>query len=412
MLIKRFISIVLALFVLINIIPTQTFANQERLPKSAEIAFIREGNLWIKTNDKERQLTKGNSVQHPIWSHDGHYLAYTKGGNDPQLWVYDVKNNRELKIYDVDIRQYEWAPQENTLAYQSGNMLMTKVMGDETQQGVISGVGNFSWMPDGHGFLVSSVADLLPTGWTQVHIYKVPMDAQMDPTKAKKLATLPKQTNDFFAIGTSAFKWSSDGKWVSFIASPTASWSMDSNTLCLLSADGKRLITADKMLLNQDWYQWAPRKNWLAYIEGEGRFAVENKHLKVFVLPLEARPSYTPKGFVDRGLTWAGENEVIVARAKEAKWDNDPKKRPLPQLYKINIASNKTTRLTQPPKKYGDFHPEYVDHTLFWVRSNRKTANLMSAHIDGTHPKLSIKNIDEPPVYYEKRDWSAVVSIK
>ena len=54
-------------------------------------------------------------------------------------------------------------------------------------------------------------------------------------------------------------------KWLSVVARskvdfilavPTASWSADSNTLCLVRADGSRFEKVDQMLLNTQWFKW------------------------------------------------------------------------------------------------------------------------------------------------------------
>ena len=79
------------------------------------------------------------------------------------------------------------------------------------------------------------------------------------------------------------------------LAVPTASWSADSNTLCLVRADGSRFEKVDQMLLNTQWFKWAPANNILAYIEGSGRVALENKHLKVKIASTSAEHIYTER---------------------------------------------------------------------------------------------------------------------
>ncbi len=70
------------------------------------------------------------------------------------------------------------------------------------------------------------------------------------------------------------------------------------------------------MLLNTEWFKWAPSKNILAYIEGSGRVALENKHLKIKELPVLQQQTFTPKGYVDWDFTWKNDNVIIVSRAK------------------------------------------------------------------------------------------------
>ena len=57
-------------------------------------------------------------------------------------------------------------------------------------------------------------------------------------------------------------------------------------------------------------------KNILAYIEGSGRVALENKHLKVKELPALQQNIFTPKGYVDWDFVWKNDRVIIVSRAK------------------------------------------------------------------------------------------------
>ena len=72
---KRFIvsggAVLLMFLCLITIVSAE---NNE-----AKIAFIRHHDLWIKVDGKEKQLTKGEYITGPKWSHDGEWIAYAKG---------------------------------------------------------------------------------------------------------------------------------------------------------------------------------------------------------------------------------------------------------------------------------------------------------------------------------------------
>ncbi|MGG0273940.1 hypothetical protein ABEY23_00310 [Bacillus rhizoplanae] len=108
-------------------------------------------------------------------------------------------------------------------------------------------------------------------------------------------------------------RYSYDRKWISFLATPTASWSMD--RLCIIGADGSKFEAVNQMLIQPKWFQWAPSKNILAYIEGEGRFTVENKHLKLKELPAFQQATFTPKGYVDWDFTWNSNTLITISRA-------------------------------------------------------------------------------------------------
>ncbi|HHT7063645.1 PD40 domain-containing protein [Bacillus thuringiensis] len=325
---------------------------------SVKVAFIRHHNLWIKVDGKEIQITKGEYITGPKWSYDGEWLAYVKGKKQSILELYRLK--------------------------------------------------------DGKNFLVSSEANLLPTGWTGAQLYEVQKDAHMNPHKMKHLYALPNEHDDFLALVASGFKWSPDQKWISFLAVPTASWSADSNTLCLVRADGSRFEKVDQMLLNEQWFQWAPSKNILAYIEGSGRVTLENKHLKVKELPALQQNIFTPKGYVDWDFVWKNDRVIIVSRAKEAGIETPPEKRLLPSLYEVDSTSNAQHQITKKTNKQGDYHPIFMkkSNQLIWIRSDRKKADVWLAHKDGKQEKKWIENIDVPAWYYEKWNWGNVISVK
>ncbi|MES5884297.1 translocation protein TolB [Bacillus thuringiensis] len=383
---------------------------------SVKVAFIRHHNLWIKVDGKEKQLTKGENITGPKWSHDGEWLAYVKGEKQNILELYRLKDGKKVTPFHSEASNYQWSPTENIIAFIFTGTLNTFDVEKKNAdfENVSAGVGDYAWYPDGKNFLVSSEAHLLPTGWTGAQLYEVQKDAHMNPHKMKHLYALPNEHDDFLALVASGFKWSPDQKWISFLAVPTASWSADSNTLCLVRAEGSRFEIVDQMLLNTEWFKWAPSKNILAYIEGSGRVALENKHLKIKELPALQQQTFTPKGYVDWDFTWKNDNVIIVSRAKEGGFETLPEKRPFPSLYEINSTSDKQYQITKSSNKQGDYHPIFMkkSNQLIWIRSDRKKANIWIAHSDGKHEKKWIENVDIPEWYYEKWNWENVISVK
>ena len=383
---------------------------------SVKVAFIRHHNLWIKVDGKEKQLTKGENITGPKWSHDGEWLAYVKGEKQNILELYRLKDGKKVTPFHSEASNYQWSPTENIIAFIFTGTLNTFDVEKKNAdfENVSAGVGDYAWYPDGKNFLVSSEAHLLPTGWTGAQLYEVQKDAHMNPHKMKHLYALPNEHDDFLALVASGFKWSPDQKWISFLAVPTASWSADSNTLCLVRADGSRFEKVDQMLLNAQWFQWAPSKNILAYIEGSGRVALENKHLKVKELPALQQNIFTPKGYVDWDFVWKNDRVIIVSRAKEAGIETPPEKRALPSLYEVDSTSNAQHQITKKTNKQGDYHPIFMkkSNQLIWIRSDRKKADVWLVHKDGKQEKKWIENIDVPAWYYEKWNWGNVISVK
>jgi dipeptidyl aminopeptidase/acylaminoacyl peptidase len=379
------------------------------VPLSA--AFIRDHQLWLKKGDQEIQLTKGQYVYSPKWSYDGRFIAYIDGderGEKSNLFIYDIKEQESYQPYvTIETSNFKWSPIKNQLAYTSGSVLnVTKIKNDRPQgfENVSLGVSDFEWFPNGQEFIVSSQANLLPTGWGPVQLFRIPIDANLDADKMKPFYTIQTKEPDLFAITADYFKWSSDGKWVSFLATPTASWSMDSNTLCVLSSQGKRFQAVGKMLGYQDWMKWAPIANQLAYISGEGRFFVENKKITIAEMPTsKQQKEYTPKGFVDLDLEWFSKDLVIVARAKENKaWKEGPVPTMFTSLYVINIRTADQKQISFPKKNELDEDPQVVVSYLTWFRKNaeeNKGDVWVKDALNGQE-HIWLKNVDYAPMFF------------
>ncbi|QOY36652.1 PD40 domain-containing protein [Anaerobacillus isosaccharinicus] len=410
---KRFVSLICLLVITTALFGSNSFAKEEHQLK---VAFIRDNDLWIKVGqNEERRVTDGEFIRHPKWSYDGNWLAFSKGEAERELWVYDLKSNNIQRVYD-SIHQFQWSPIETKLAFLSNGVLnvtdVTK-MKEQKFENIALGIGRFSWKPNGKEFLVSSMANLLPTGWTSVELFTVPVGANLNPEKMRHFFSLPKQSDEFFAVMTSPFQWSDDGKWISFLGIPTASISMDMNTLCVISDDGKVFQQLGKMLSFDDWFQWAPHSNRLAFIEGEGRFAVKNKHLMVNEFPVHQGLSLTPAGYVEKGFTWIDGVQIIVSRAKESEWKNDPKQRPKPSLYHINILTKHQTAITSLENGEGDYMPFYLPNSkkLAWVHAGEDyTGTIFVSDLDGKHKQALVKDVGDGTLYEDSNSWSKIIS--
>lgn len=374
-------------------------------------AFIRDHQLWIKKGDEETQITMGRYVHSPKWSYDGRFIAYIDGdekGEKSDLFIYDTKEKVSYQPYiRVETSDFKWSPVKNQLAYKDGGILNVTKMNNGRPQGfenVSLGVSGFEWFPNGKEFIVSSQSALRPTGWGPIPLYKIPVDANLASEKMQHFYTIQTSEKDLFAIDADDFKWSHDGKWVSFIAYPTASWSMDSNTLGVLSNKGDQFQAVGKMLGYKDWVKWAPSSNQLAYISGEGRFFVENKKTKIADIPIfKEQKEYTPKGFVDLGLEWYSQDQVIVARAKENKeWTEGPVPTMFTALYEINITTGEQKQITFPEKNELDEDPQVVGQQLTWVRrnvNNRQSDVWVKEGLSGREFRW-IKNVESAPVFF------------
>lgn len=387
-------------------------------------AFVRDGALWVKVDGSgEKRLTEANQVRSPKWSADGAWIAYTRGENGQDLWMVHVPSGKSrLVATGTDARLHEWSPNRGLLAFMKNQRLYVVGTADTSQPvemtGAVGEIGNYAWLPNGNGLLVSTAAHLLPDGnWTPVKLEEIMLPGGAaagggPAAQAKTLAVLPAKLNDQVVVDTSTFKWSASGKWIAFLAMPTASLSADGNTLCVLSADGKRLLPVDMMANNSNWFEWPEQGDSLAYISGIGREAITNKQLKVAVAPaFRPGPSYTPVHDVDQNFTWLTNSDIVVQRAKESGTIGDPNRRPYPNLVNVKL-SGQQKRITRTSTEAGDYQPVALGaNGLAWVRSNKTKADVMLAPQDKIGKKASvwIKGIDIGDNFYEQWDWGPVL---
>ncbi|MDO6847582.1 TolB domain-containing protein [Priestia megaterium] len=384
------------------------FPMQINAANTVKVSFIRQGNLWVYDNGTERQLSYARHASMPQWSSHGDIVAYAE--ND-SLMIAPLKGKPLLVEHDVT--HYQWSPLAEELAYISNGILVYYNVKTHEKKRVAVGVDQFSWFPEGDRFLIASAAALAPTGWGPVKLYTVSKYAGLDVKKVEAFTTLPAENDSFFAYTTSSFKWSPNGQWISFIAIPTASMSADANKLCIITKEGKAFQVVGDMLNVPNWFKWSNEEQVLAFINGEGRFATENKKFTLKEMPVFKEHVFTPKGFADWDFTWTEKDNIIISRVPEAGWSNDEKKRPLPFLYSMNVKTNKQSQFTFPQKGLGDYAPVYHKATnqTMWIRTNRKQANLLTRVKDTKNDKVLISGLDLPGNYYELYRWNEVFSV-
>ncbi|MFC5403447.1 hypothetical protein [Cohnella soli] len=380
-----------------------------------EAAFVRDGDLWAKKADgKERRLTQGDKVQRPLWSNDGEWIAYQVASDARQtLKLLHVPTGAVREIASGGWITAQWASEKNDLAYAVEGKLswLRADKPKEAPSEIARDISGFSWLPDGRGWIASTQSKLLKENdWTPVRIVRYSKAG----TAPKTLRELPKPSDAFFVVGTSAFKFSPTGKWVAFLATPTASLSADGNALCLMSADGGAFSKIADMLNDEEWFQWADRGERLAYIEGVGREATSNKRLMLLNAPDGKPIRLTPEGYVDQSFTWQGGDRVIVARAEERKDGVNSASYPPSSLVEIKLQGNRPHRLPAPPAGYSDTGPQYFPRAnrLTWVRTNRSQADVFVSGKSGNGSANWIPNLDPVADYYGRWNWETVLAIR
>ncbi|MGZ4112866.1 MAG: TolB family protein [Tumebacillaceae bacterium] len=400
-------------------IPVRAQAEPANRPP-LKAAFIREGHLWIKTDEAEVQVTQAGKASEPKWSSDGKWVAFYK---DREIWAYDTEARRPFKVapaMGADVYggplDARWSPAENILAFKAGlglNLSDLRSGQPKPFQNVAGAITGYAWLPDGTGFLASSQSCPMPDSWTSPVIFKIPLAGAYGHKKMERVFTIPSLlkngSREILSMGTSTFKWSGDRKWIAFIVTTTGSMSNDANLLCVLSADGKTFRTVDVMLDQEEWFRWAPFPARLGYIGGEGRLWLKNvKDLKVrditALLPLRLYPSVYHTGAFAFGR---GGEQLYVSLDKQFKPSDKPwLDRPKPALYKLFLPDDRMIQLTNPPAGWGDFNPHflYKQNRIVFVRSNEKRSDAWMANTDGHDAKRWIENIENDVEIYGERN--------
>ena len=403
-------------FLMIALLIFPTIINAETDTSGVKIAFTRDGYLWVKINDKEVALTNNKAVYNyaPQWSFDGQMLLYQKEvtGNiidtkktSNELWVYDTIAKKHHKIF-YDGQNPKWSPTENIIAFNDEGVL--NISNLKTFYNIALGVDDYEWQPDGKGFIASSSASLRPDGWTQPVLFTISLKEGYqhidDLTKnVKELFAIPKEVGidgtKIPSIGVGSFAYSADKQWISFIISPTASWSMDSDMLAVITADGKKFEVIDEVILEFNPL-WAYKENLLGYIAGGGRivFGFKNKKLKITELPAYHTVNLTPKEYAEMGFSWVTDNSLIVSRVRESEWSNDPRKRPKPSLYFLTLNGQKQLKITAPLHGKGDFSPIFLPaiNKVSWLRKDDTAiakGDLWVANPNGDNAAVWVRNI-------------------
>jgi len=401
--------LIFALIIALDI-PQVTQASQ--LENEINSAFIRNGDLWLFEAGEQKRITRSGEVTSPSWAHDGEYILYQqkskKHSEEYKIMVYELSTGKAIEVYDGGYAP-KWSPVDNTIAFKINGILNVSDL--ENFYNVAAGVDSYTWLPDGSGFLISSSADLLPDGWTNPILYTKKLSNNLGDTElmdVNKFFTIPntveKGEDTILSIGTTGMSFSPSEKWISFTIYPTASWSMDENMLSVIRENGEDFQPLNIVALGQGKPQWAPTKDILAYIAGGGRivFGFKNKDLTYEEMP--ASRTITPENFAELDFTWVTDNQLISSRVQEQEWSNDFSKHPSPALYHINIENQKQTKITNPPRGYGDYNPKYIPSAdkLVWTRSKSLVGGdeeLWIGNTDGTEASKWLNGVSEIVFY-------------
>ncbi|MCM3628629.1 hypothetical protein M3194_14795 [Paenibacillus glycanilyticus] len=409
---KRLAGLIIAAAVGVQMVMATGAAAEGELD-ALQAGFIRNNNLWLAVKEVQKPLTKQEYIRSPQWSDDGKWMTFLRGENRPEVWTYEAATGGMRKLGEGS--NVKWAPGGHRLAILSGRMLSVMSAdrpNDHSQEQIMDNAGEFSWLPDGSGLLVSTAPELRPEGgWDPIELYVLKPGGPSAAWTKQLFYRLPGQSDDFFAIQTSPFKWSPDGSWIAFIAKPTASLSSDANALILLSSDGRSFVKAGEMLGYTDWFQWAPASNKLAFVDGTGRDASLNKKLTILEdIAALTKHVVTPAGYADNDFAWDREDALIVSRRKEAAWSSDEEERTLPVLTRVDLRTGRHKNLTRAIDGYGDYAPTIMKNGLLaYIQAGQGSAEVKLLKAGARSSITWIPKLTAAEDYYGRSNWSEML---
>ncbi|WP_157737865.1 PD40 domain-containing protein [Aneurinibacillus soli] len=305
----------------------------------AKIVFLHDHHLWFINGNQAgaapAQLTKNGFAQIVGWSPSGKWLAYLFSEkedyeNVKELWVVNPKTNKsyliEKRVNVIDAHRSElpaWSTTSDTLAYMTsyrGQKNMEKASEDrislkiatmEQERSVISPVliekenmEDFAWTPDGKSLTVSYAR----TENNPMKVENVALDGE-----STLLFSIPKEEvpgiEGMEQRSVVGMKWSPDGRYLAYFLHPNSgSTSADLNTIEVINMQTKKRIRLGSGLKYAEWFAWSPDSMKLAYIDGEGREATENKRLYLFDVKAEETIVHADqKGQADTHPVWTTE---------------------------------------------------------------------------------------------------------
>ncbi|WP_051799791.1 TolB family protein [Catenuloplanes japonicus] len=79
-----------------------------------EVAFVRDGNVFVTRGGVERQLTRNGTAARPRWAPDGRRIAYLAGN---RLWVMNADGSDQRRISGYASGGADWSPDGKWLAF-------------------------------------------------------------------------------------------------------------------------------------------------------------------------------------------------------------------------------------------------------------------------------------------------------
>jgi Tol biopolymer transport system component len=370
------------------------------------IAFVRSGDLWVWEAGKERQVTSTGKVSNPRFSESGRYIAYLQGNS---LWVVPISGGSPWQIGErgTIVHPAVWSPTDDTLAFTTikEGVFSAQItrLGPEKLSHVAVGWSSPAWSPDGKELAVARQKPGKEKFTGTVAVATVPRIGGRAPI------ILEERYPHEIACGPvgpiTSLKWSSDGEWLAFYRQGLyESGAADCNQLVVVPIKGGTPVSVGMGPANPEWFAWAPTGAVLAFTDGAGRAAFENKVLRVATMPPRSPfRSFTPAGYADREPSWSQDGRQLAFTRSLAKWPvnmNHPA--PEQAIWVMNVATGNGRQVLG---SEGGIGPRWgTNEGMIWARREKDGSSLWYQSGPDIQPHPLVQGIDLSDSYYGQ--WS------
>ena len=125
--------------------------------------------------------------------------------------------------------------------------------------------------------------------------------------------------------------------------------SADANKLCIITKEGKAFQVVGDMLNVPNWFKWSNEEQVLAFINGEGRFATENKKFTLKEIPVLKNMCLRQKAS-QIGISLGQKKITSSFHVCPKQGGRMMKKEAAAFLYSMNVKTNKQSQFTFPQK--------------------------------------------------------------
>ncbi len=429
-----FIVITLGFILSINLVYGNTTTKQlsQEIPTTSneKLAYIYNGNLWIKelSNKEPKQLTNSADVSTPRWSKSGKWIAFRKANS---VCIISPIESTIKKVNDgADVCGFAWSPKEDLLAYRTTNgswfvldpntLLTHKIVsddGDSACEEFYDVYAKSMWSDDGKYF--AYVKEKIISQSKTEGIKKV-LDTLWKVNVKTAVASKIYQTNHPIFISKWLSKYNYILIWQSLETFPSASLLADGLPLKAISLNkGKPISISEEMLLNPEFISNSAN-NYLVWVEGGNRETYVNKSISVMNFANKKKFTLTDEKLatISPSLSPNGEYIAFVASEDISTKISKVSGEDYQKVVETAVASRQIWLMTVEGKdkhpitnsEYGDLFPQWSSDSqkLIFVRKTKNGASIYSVNIKDKSLLLLVNELSplDKDSYYGYTNWT------